>query len=83
MMHKFVWEALRDQNMRTKARVINTIIESNKVLCMASGKVLSYDTPSKLLEDPSSIFAQLVLETGEASAKNLKQRANDLEKQRR
>ena len=44
---------------------------------MSSGKVLSYDTPAKLLEDPSSIFAQLVLETGEASAKNLKQRANN------
>ena len=63
--------------MLTIAHRINTIIESNKVLCMSSGKVLSYDTPAKLLEDPSSIFAQLVLETGEASAKNLKQRANN------
>ena len=67
----------KDRTIITIAHRINTIIESNKVLCMANGKVLSYDKPAKLLEDPSSIFAQLVLETGEASAKNLKQRANN------
>ena len=83
MMQKVISQEFKDKTVMTIAHRINTIIESNKVLCMASGKVLSYDTPSKLLEDPSSIFAQLVLETGEASAKNLKQRANDLEKQRR
>ena len=83
MMQKVISQEFKDKTVMTIAHRINTIIESNKVLCMASGKVLSYDTPSKLLEDSSSIFAQLVLETGEASAKNLKQRANELEKQRR
>ena len=83
LMQKVISQEFKDKTVLTIAHRINTIIESNKVLCMSSGKVLSYDTPAKLLEDPSSIFAQLVLETGEASAKNLKQRANKkiLEKQ--
>merc|ERR1712100_206998 len=83
VMQDVISQEFKDKTVLTIAHRINTIIESNKVLCMSSGKVLSYDTPAKLLEDPSSIFAQLVLETGEASAKNLKQHANKkiLEKQ--
>ena len=77
LMQKVISQEFKEKTVLTIAHRINTIIESNKVLCMANGKVLSYDTPAKLLEDPSSIFAQLVLETGEASAKNLKHRAKN------
>ena len=78
MMQKVISQEFKDKTVMTIAHRINTIIESNKVLCMANGKVTSYDTPAKLLEDETSIFFQLVKETGDASAKNLSKRATEL-----
>ncbi|KAL7423700.1 hypothetical protein Q5752_001282 [Cryptotrichosporon argae] len=48
----------------TIAHRINTIMDSDKVLVMAQGRVAEFDTPSELLTRPESVFYSLVKEAG-------------------
>lgn len=54
---------------------LHTIIEADSVVCMANGELVARGSPAELLSDPTSIFAQLVEETGEGTAASLRQRA--------
>jgi ABC-type multidrug transport system fused ATPase/permease subunit len=44
----------------TIAHRLNTIMDSTRVLVMDKGRVAEYDTPSRLLSTPGSLFADLV-----------------------
>lgn len=44
----------------TIAHRLNTIMDSTKVLVLDQGRVAEYDTPSKLLANPTSMFSELV-----------------------
>jgi ABC-type multidrug transport system fused ATPase/permease subunit len=46
----------------TIAHRLQTIIESDKVLVLGEGKVMEYNTPEKLMENPESKFTKLVNE---------------------
>jgi ABC-type multidrug transport system fused ATPase/permease subunit len=48
----------------TIAHRLNTIMDSDRVLVMADGRVAEYDTPDKLLENEQSVFYGLVHEAG-------------------
>ena len=56
------------------AHRLQTIIESDTVCCMSNGEMVARGTPAQLLEDPTTIFSQLVEETGEGPS--LRQRAS-------
>ncbi|KAF9932287.1 hypothetical protein FBU30_008582, partial [Linnemannia zychae] len=64
----FIQEAIRNDfagaTIVTIAHRINTIIDYDKILVMQRGQVAEYDSPQKLLENPSSIFSTLVNESG-------------------
>ncbi|KAG2179614.1 hypothetical protein INT44_006462 [Umbelopsis vinacea] len=49
----------------TIAHRIATILDSDYVLVMEAGSVAEYGRPKELLEDSSSLFAQLATETGQ------------------
>lgn len=44
------------------AHRLNTIIQSDKVMVLSFGRILEYDSPQKLMADPTSEFAQLLRE---------------------
>jgi ABC-type multidrug transport system fused ATPase/permease subunit len=44
---------------------LHTVIDFDRVLVLAQGEVLEYDTPSALLAKPDSEFARLCQETGD------------------
>ena len=46
----------------TIAHRLNTIIKSDRVLVLDHGKVLEYDSPKVLQENPKSHFAELLKE---------------------
>jgi len=53
------------------AHRLNTIIDSDRVIVMDEGRLAEYDAPSRLLEEPTTKFSRLVLETGKASRLHL------------
>jgi len=78
-MQKVIATEFVNCTILTIAHRINTIIENHQVVCLQAGNLVAMDSPSAMLADPNSIFSQLVAETGDASAKNLKQRADAAE----
>ena len=61
-----------DRTIFTIAHRLDTIIDSDRILVMNAGVVAEYDTPQTLLEDSSSIFYELCLNTGDAQFEVLK-----------
>ena len=51
----------------TIAHRLDTIMDSDKILVMEGGRVGEFDTPKKLLENPLSLFSQLVKADSESS----------------
>jgi ABC-type multidrug transport system fused ATPase/permease subunit len=64
-----------DCSIVTVAHRLNTVIDYDRIIVMGTGKVLEEGHPHVLLEKEDSHFAALVRDTGEASAKELKRRA--------
>ncbi|KAF8074805.1 multidrug resistance-associated ABC transporter [Lyophyllum atratum] len=56
--------AFADVTILTIAHRLNTIIDSDRVLVMDSGKVAELDTPASLLANKASIFYSLAYEAG-------------------
>jgi ABC-type multidrug transport system fused ATPase/permease subunit len=54
----------RDVTILTIAHRLNTIMESDRVLVLDSGRIAEFDTPKKLLEHKSSIFRSMATEAG-------------------
>jgi len=48
----------------TIAHRLNTIMDSDRILVLASGRVAELDTPSNLLTKPNSVFRSLAIEAG-------------------
>ncbi len=51
----------------TIAHRINTISDSDRILCMDQGVVAEFDSPARLLATPGSIYASMVAESMSAS----------------
>ncbi|KAJ2933863.1 hypothetical protein H1R20_g3220, partial [Candolleomyces eurysporus] len=56
--------AFKDVTILTIAHRLNTIIESDQIIVMDSGKVAEFDAPSQLLSSPLSQFYSLAKEAG-------------------
>lgn len=59
-IQRTIRSAFADVTVLTIAHRINTIIDSDKVLVLADGKVSEFGSPDKLLALPDSAFAALV-----------------------
>ncbi|KAK4700532.1 hypothetical protein P7C70_g5712, partial [Phenoliferia sp. Uapishka_3] len=58
-------EVMPDATVLCVAHRLRTIIDYSKVLVMGDGRILEYDAPWKLLEDPNSAFSELCRNSGE------------------
>ena len=47
------------------------------MVCLDRGELAAMASPAELLRDPKSMFSELVAETGEQSARNLRARAEE------
>jgi len=65
------------------AHRVNTIIDYDRVLVMANGRVEEFGTPAELLRDPRSAFSSLVEENGAATASLLRTMAIAAEERRK
>ena len=55
-------EEFKDSTVITVAHRLNTVIRSDKILVMGFGKVIEFDTPERLMNDPNSEFYSLMQE---------------------
>jgi ABC-type multidrug transport system fused ATPase/permease subunit len=79
LMQDVIAEQFKARTILTIAHRINTIIENDKVVCLERGELVAMDAPATMLLDENSMFAKLVAETGEQSARNLRSRAEECE----
>ncbi|XP_051219332.1 putative ABC transporter C family member 15 isoform X2 [Lolium perenne] len=55
-------EEFGDCTVLTVAHRIHTVIDSDLILVFSEGRIIEYDTPSRLLEDKNSEFSRLIKE---------------------
>jgi ABC-type multidrug transport system fused ATPase/permease subunit len=72
MIQTMVRKNFKSQTVFTIAHRLNTIMDSTRVMVLDKGKLVEFDTPAKLLENPDSIFTSMVDATGPASAEYLR-----------
>jgi ABC-type multidrug transport system fused ATPase/permease subunit len=53
-------ETCLDVTVITIAHRVQTIVDSDRVLVMDNGRIIEFDTPKNLMENPQSTFARLV-----------------------
>ena len=59
-IQKLIYEEFEGATVLTIAHRLNTIIKSDKVLHLAKGRVLEFDSPQALMADENSHFSQLL-----------------------
>mmetsp|Transcript_53819 Transcript_53819/g.45206 ORF Transcript_53819/g.45206 Transcript_53819/m.45206 type:complete len:535 (-) Transcript_53819:235-1839(-) len=75
MIQKAVRKSCKGCTVITIAHRLNTIMDYDKVMVLGAGKLLEYDSPQALLENPNSEFSQLVANT---QVKRTRSRGKDL-----
>ncbi|KAK7284166.1 hypothetical protein RJT34_18907 [Clitoria ternatea] len=68
LIQKIIRNEFKDCTVCTIAHRIPTVIDSDQVLVLSDGRVAEFDTPSRLLEDKSSMFLKLVTEYSSRSS---------------
>ncbi|SCV71041.1 BQ2448_3803 [Microbotryum intermedium] len=68
-------EEFNDSTLLVIAHRLRTVIGFNKILLLDAGKILEYDSPSKLLADSTSRFHALCRATGRSEFRILKKMA--------
>ncbi|XP_010522528.1 PREDICTED: ABC transporter C family member 5 [Tarenaya hassleriana] len=68
LIQKIIRTEFEDCTVCTIAHRIPTVIDSDLVLVLSDGRVAEFDTPTRLLEDKSSMFLKLVTEYSSRSS---------------
>ncbi|GJQ86167.1 hypothetical protein Trydic_g13444 [Trypoxylus dichotomus] len=63
----------KDCTVLTIAHRLNTIMDSDKVLVMDTGRIAEFDHPHLLLQNPEGHFTKLVMETGPTMTATLRE----------
>ncbi|KAF9954088.1 CD9 antigen [Mortierella alpina] len=65
LIQKTIKMAFKERTVLTIAHRIKTVMDSDKILVLERGRVVEFDTPSKLLKDENSLFYKLAEQAGE------------------
>ena len=79
-IQQMIRERFKGTTLLTIAHRLNTIMDYDKVLVMAKGKVGEFGSPKELLENEDGLFSRLVESTGSESSLALRQMAMDASK---
>ena len=72
LIQEKIRENFSDATVLSIAHRLDTIIDSNKILVMDSGKCKEYASPAELLENPESMLSQMVDALGKADSDKLR-----------
>ncbi|XP_022095164.1 multidrug resistance-associated protein 5-like [Acanthaster planci] len=65
LVQQTIRQAFTQCTILTIAHRLNTILDSDRILVLSDGRVLEFDSPSKLLADPSSYFTAMMSAMGD------------------
>ncbi|XP_072393683.1 ATP-binding cassette sub-family C member 4-like [Diabrotica undecimpunctata] len=77
LIQKTIRKKFADCTVLTVAHRLNTIMDSDKVLVMASGTMVEFDHPHLLLQNPNGVFYKMVAEAGKGLGDQLRKVAKD------
>ena len=80
VVQELLREEFADATVLTIAHRLNTIIDNDRILVLADGRVEEFAHPHILLSNPRSVFTSMVEQTGEQSAARLRQVAQSVYK---
>ncbi|KAF9178380.1 hypothetical protein BGZ50_007768, partial [Haplosporangium sp. Z 11] len=64
LVQAIIRQKFADCTILTIAHRINTVMDSDRIMVLDQGKVAEFDSPARLLSDPTSIFYSLAKESG-------------------
>ena len=64
MIQKTIRNKFKDCTVFTVAHRLHTVMDSDKILVLDDSKVMEFDSPGRLLENPDGHFSKLVNQTG-------------------
>ncbi|KAG0259962.1 hypothetical protein BG011_002238 [Mortierella polycephala] len=64
LVQAIIRQKFTDCTILTIAHRINTVMDSDRIMVLDQGKVAEFDTPTRLLSDPRSLFYSLAKESG-------------------
>lgn len=77
LIQKTIRKKFADCTVLTVAHRLNTIMDSDKVLVMDSGTMVEFDHPHNLLQNPNSVFYNMVQESGRSMSEQLRKIAKE------
>ena len=77
MIQETIRTQFKNCTVFTVAHRLHTVMDSDKILVIDDGKVMEFDSPEKLLENPDGCFSQLVDQTGLSTKRKLIQMAKN------
>jgi len=81
LIQKMIREEFKECTVITIAHRLNTISDSDLILVLSNGEVLEFDSPKVLLENPSSLYAQLIKETHKSDMNYTQNQVHETKKQ--
>jgi ATP-binding cassette subfamily C (CFTR/MRP) protein 1 len=72
-IQKTIREQFQNATVLTIAHRIATIADSDRVMVLDFGKIVEFDTPERLLQNPKSVYSQLAKKSMKAAAKEQEQ----------
>jgi ABC-type multidrug transport system fused ATPase/permease subunit len=72
LIQTMVRRNFKNRTVLTIAHRLNTIMDYDRVMVLDKGKLVEFDSPKNLLDDPKTIFSSMVEATGDASAAHLR-----------
>ena len=76
LIQKTIRENFKDATMIVIAHRLETIVRSDRILVLGDGKVMEFDSPAVLLENPQSQLSLAVAEMGSEQAERMKKQAS-------
>lgn len=64
LIQKTIRDRFADCTILTVAHRINTVLDNDRIMVLDAGKIVEFDNPRKLLQNPLGYFAKLAADAG-------------------